>query len=138
MSLNKNSLCKNGLNKEQFEFIKNYYELLKKKDVENLDHRFAKQLNALYDSDEINETTYKIIKAAISIGNLLGKLSEEEQQIIEEAVKIGIELKDVKNSRTVLSRMSSSSSSSSSSNNSVKGDPCSKGTFYSGSSRSGC
>ena len=120
-------------NKEQIEFIKSYYELLKNKNIEDLEDRFGKQIQQLYSTDEIDRITYYLIKNAIEIGKMLDSYSEEAKDLIDELIKIGVDLSDIKKSKAVLNRISSSNKKTLSSSR----DSCSKPS-YSGSSRSGC
>jgi hypothetical protein len=96
------------INKEELEFIKNYYELLKMKNVKDIGDRFISQIKFLASTGEISKTTANVAAACIVIGNDIGTISEDEFKILKEFIAIGSEIKEEKDAQKVANKLSES------------------------------
>lgn len=117
---------------EQFDFLKNYYELLKSKDAHNIGSRFLAQAKQLANAGEIDKKVLNIIIAGIAIGQEMNKdLTSEDIKTIKDFINIGIEMKEEQTANSLAQTLVRTARHSS-----VSSDPCSSG--YSGMPRGGC
>lgn len=117
---------------EQFDFLKNYYELLKSKDAHNIGGRFLTQAKQLAAAGEIDKKVLKIITASIEIGEEMGRdLNQDDFEVIKDFINIGVEIKEEQGANKLANTIANFGNT-----RTVDTDPCSRG--YSGKSKSGC
>ena len=121
---------------EQFEFLKNYYNILKSKNAQNIGPRFLDQVKQLTRSGEIDAKVFTIISSCIAIGQEIGKdISSEDLELMKDFISIGVEMKE-EQTASKLAQQLASTQPVFRSKSTVSPDPCSSG--YSGKTKSGC
>lgn len=129
------------MKKEEFEFLKTYYNLLKNKSNKDIGDRFLVQIKALSQNGEISPQTKSLIEACITIGVNGGNLDKDDFDILKEFIEMGAYIQEEKDSQKVANKLAEKSNIRSSTSSSTS-DPCgtshSTGTTYSGRSSGGC
>jgi ATP-dependent helicase/DNAse subunit B len=124
------------MNKEQFDFLKNYYELLKNKNAHNIGDRFITQVKQLSALGEIDKQVATIIAACIALGQEMeGDLTDEDFELLKSLINIGIEMKEERDANKVAQKLFDKVPTKKSSST-TSTDPCGGG--YSGRGRGGC
>jgi hypothetical protein len=87
----------NENNKEQLDFLKQYYNILKEKSNNNIMDRFDKQVKSLYSIGEIDGETAKFVMSMVAAAKEFHKISttktqEEDLKIAFEWFKIGLKM----------------------------------------------
>ncbi|MFW6008226.1 MAG: hypothetical protein ACOCP8_03075 [archaeon] len=119
------------MNIEEFEFLKNYYNLLKKKSSKNIGKRYLNQIRKLYDDNEISLKTYKILKSSIEIGeNIKKDINDKDILLIKDLILMGQEISEEREAQNVAKKLAKKE------NESISFDSCSGG--FSGRRVGGC
>lgn len=118
------------MNKNEIEFLKNYYKLLKDKNLENIGDRYINQIEKLFQSGEISKETLQIITSFITAGKNGCILNDENYQIIKDLINIGKEIKEQKDSKDVFHKLLDNNNNSHSTTLNQNG--------FSGSTHGGC